>query len=43
MAPKKTKTSDSINSRLALVMKSGKGVSNPPTGANFDFSKQQQY
>ncbi|KAG9683627.1 hypothetical protein KCU95_g6817, partial [Aureobasidium melanogenum] len=24
MAPKKTKTSDSINSRLALVMKSGK-------------------
>jgi len=26
MAPKKTKTSDSINSRLALVMKSGKGV-----------------
>ncbi|KAF2834843.1 L30e-like protein [Patellaria atrata CBS 101060] len=26
MAPKKTKTADSINSRLALVMKSGKVV-----------------
>jgi hypothetical protein len=38
MAPKKSKkTADSINSRLALVMKSGKGAI--PSTLNFDYDE----